>query len=174
MNYKVHLIVGASGSGKSTLGKQLEDAGMEQLISITTREIREGETDGVDYHFVTEEEIRSLDLVEQTTYSGNTYGLSKSEVFEKTKYTDTYFITDKNGAKQIMEMLPDDCVYFWLDISPEVMLERMLQRGDSAEEAIQRYEYALKTGEFNEPDIKHYKISGESHPKMNAFFILSV
>lgn len=174
MDYKVHLIVGASASGKTTIGKELDKRGMEQLVSVTTRPIREGEVDGVDYHFVSEDEIHGMDLVESTVYAGNTYGLTREEVFEKTKYTDTYFITDKHGAEQIMDFLPDDCIYFWIEVTPELMLERMIGRGDSAENAVKRYHHAIKTGELEAPEIKHIKLDSTAHPKMNAYFIMSV
>lgn len=173
MAYKVHLIVGASASGKSTIGKELDKLGMEQLVSVTTRPIREGEVDGIDYHFVSNEEIDRLDLVESTNYAGNTYGLTRDEVFEKTKYTDTYFITDKHGAEQIIDFLPDDCIYFWVEITPELMLERMIGRGDSAADAVKRYQHALKTGELNPPEARHIKLSSLTDSKMNAYFIAS-
>lgn len=46
------IIVGASGTGKSTLQKNLEKGGYKKIITYTTRPPREGEQDGIDYHFV--------------------------------------------------------------------------------------------------------------------------
>ena len=83
---KVFVITGPSGVGKGTLiSKLLERVpGLELSISATTREPREGEVDGRDYHFLTAEEfdrrIEREDFLEFATYSGNRYGTLRSEV----------------------------------------------------------------------------------------------
>src|SRR3954471_11903989 len=83
---KVFVITGPSGVGKGTLISTLLERvpGLELSISATTRDPREGEVDGRDYHFLTPEEfdrrIASEDFLEFATYSGNRYGTLRSEV----------------------------------------------------------------------------------------------
>lgn len=147
------LLVGASGSGKTTIGKELERYGVKQLVSFTTRPMRDGEMHGVDYHFTNKEDLVESELAEISYYNGNTYGLSKHEIESKlAKHNDVYFITDRNGAKQLVEMYPDKVKYFWINITIEEMVKRMRQRGDRDEQIIERVEHAIDTGELVYPE----------------------
>ena len=53
----VVILVGRSGSGKSTVSKELEKIGYERIVTYTTRPPREGEIDGVDYHFISRDKF---------------------------------------------------------------------------------------------------------------------
>jgi guanylate kinase len=83
---KIIIIVAPSGSGKSTLIKRLKIDFPEILesVSFTTREIREGEVDGVSYNFITDSEfeakIKMNDFLEWAKVHGNYYGTSKEFV----------------------------------------------------------------------------------------------
>ena len=81
------VVSGPSGSGKTTLCRRLADAGEAHYsISCTTREPREGEVDGRDYHFLTQEEFKDRiehgELLEHAEVHGNYYGSLISEVLE--------------------------------------------------------------------------------------------
>ena len=87
MRGKILLISGPSGSGKSTLIKRLIAEFKDELyfsISSTTREMREGETDGVNYHFISESEFRAGidrgDFLEWANVHGKFYGTSLKAV----------------------------------------------------------------------------------------------
>ena len=83
---KVFVITGPSGVGKGTLIRELLQRipALELSISATTREPREGEVDGRDYHFLTREEfdrrVEEENFLEFATYSGNRYGTLRTEV----------------------------------------------------------------------------------------------
>lgn len=87
-NGVVLVLSGPSGAGKSSLIKKIEDEiGAHYFsISTTTRAIREGEVDGIDYHFVSEEEfkkdIEDDNFLEHATVHGNHYGTSLKPVRE--------------------------------------------------------------------------------------------
>ncbi|MES2668782.1 MAG: guanylate kinase, partial [Patescibacteria group bacterium] len=80
------LVVGPSGSGKNTLIRAACEAipGLKVAISATTRAMREGEADGVSYHFLTTPEfMRRVDagaFLEWAEYGGNLYGTLRAEI----------------------------------------------------------------------------------------------
>lgn len=153
---KIIIIIGASGSGKSTVGKALErEYGIKQLVSYTSRPMRDGEVYGVDYYFLDRQmaKYNKIISVETTVYDGNIYGLTIDEVESKRKDgNDVYFISDRDGAEEIQEWYSDEeIIVLWFDISPWTMLTRMFKRGDSLIKALKRVIHAYRKGEFNQP-----------------------
>ena len=112
---KLIIISGPSGAGKGTVVKELlkiyeENKDKVYLsISATTRDIREGEVDGVSYYFIKEEEflskIKEGDFLEYNQYgTGKYYGTLKSKVLEHLKTGDVILEIDINGYKQVMNL----------------------------------------------------------------------
>lgn len=150
------VLIGASGSGKDTIGNLLQEEGIPQLISFTTRNKRPGEYHSKNYYFVNKEDIDQEEVIESTEYSGEKYGLFKKEVDRKLdNYKNTYFVSNTDGAQQIIDFYPNEAKVFWLDISIKDMKERMLRRGDSPENIIKRIEHAIDTKEIYPPNIKN-------------------
>lgn len=148
------VLIGPSGSGKDTIGNELSKVGIPELVSFTTREKRPGEINGENYFFVDEEELKSLEIVESTTYSGNKYGLLKKEVEESLSNNENvYFISNLDGAKQLTSMYPDEVIVFWLRIDFKTMRSRMIKRGDSEKNISKRLEFAKETNETTRPDF---------------------
>ena len=97
----IFILMGPSGSGKTAIGK---GSGLPELISHTSRKMREGEIYGKDYYFTTKEDILKIDKVEFTEYDNEYYCLSRKEVENKLKrYGSVFVIVDRNGAEQIIE-----------------------------------------------------------------------
>lgn len=129
-------LTGPSGSGKSTLERKLKEQGFVPLISTTTRPIRAGETDGLSYHFVTDERFDELlasdALVENVEYNGYKYGMSKAEVAKlETASSPGVFVCDPHGKAQMLDYartidLPVHRIF--LCISEEEQLNRLLDR----------------------------------------------
>lgn len=160
---KIILLVGASGSGKTTVGKELESIGYQPLVSYTTRPPRHLEVEGQDYYFVDNENFPNNDaLVEEITYNGHRYGTSTKELLGKLLKGNVYSSVDKQGAFNIMTDFPNDTIVFWFSISPELMIERMKNRNDRASMIHARLENAYQTGEFDEPEFKHYTIDADT------------
>ena len=149
------VLIGASGSGKSTVGHELEKKGIPQLVSFTTREKRLGEKHGIDYYFTSKKLIENISpnmISEISEYNSNYYGLFKSEIMEKLQeYENTYFISNADGARQLVNMFPNEVTCFWLSVSVETMIERMERRGDSDIDILSRVKHAIKTEELFEP-----------------------
>lgn len=165
---KIILIIGASGSGKTTLGRELERFGVLPLVSFTTRKQRPSEWYGVDYYFTDDKHVKSEiendNVVESSEYDGNTYGLYRSEVESKISLSNTYFVCDANGAKQIMDIYPKQAVALWLNVSVKTMIDRMTERGDTGASILKRVYHASANGELNPPKVTHTRIDADILP----------
>jgi guanylate kinase len=139
------IISGPSGSGKSTIIRALmaQSPGAFFSVSATTRKIRTGEQDGVDYHFVTrerfEELIRQDGLLEWAEYVDNYYGTPAAPVLEKlAEGRDVFLDIETQGAKQVLAKYPDAVTVFVCTPTFQVLEERLRARGTNTEEDIRK------------------------------------
>lgn len=129
------IISGFSGAGKGTIVKRLVNDDQYSLsISATTREAREGEVEGVDYHFISREAFESMieadDLIEYATYVGNYYGTPKSFVLEQLKSgKDVILEIEMQGALQVRRLFEDALLVFITAPSAFEIKERLINRG---------------------------------------------
>lgn len=128
-------IMGRTASGKNAIGNALKELyGYEEMVSYTTRPIREGETDGIDYHFLTMEECqKKLDageFLELVQYGGNYYGTGKKEIEEMCDPSKKcIFVCTPDGAEQIKKFAGEEnvkCVY--VSASQEERMKRYMNR----------------------------------------------
>lgn len=144
MKKVIVVIVGESASGKSTVEKCLKTRfkHFSDVVSCTTRPIRDGESDGISYNFVSEEEYEKLKnnnlFAETGEYNGWKYGSLKSSYF-KTE-NDIIAVLTPHGMRQIKESMSKDyeVVSFYLKVPRRDRLIKCLKRGDDVEEAIRR------------------------------------
>lgn len=159
---RIFLLIGPSGSGKDTLGEHLKSKGIPELVSHTTRKMREGEIDGVNYHFITKEKFNKIERIEESNYSGNFYALSKSEVDSKLKeFNSVFAIVDINGYEQIKEKYPEETVSIYIEVTLDEMAYRMRQRGDKKEDIAKRISNAILTDELSNGKECDYIIRNE-------------
>jgi guanylate kinase len=140
---KVFVITGPSGVGKGTLiSKLLERVpDLELSVSATTREPREGEVEGRDYHFLTPEEfdrrIEREDFLEFATYSGNRYGTLRSEVRKRLDAGHSVVLEiEVQGARQVRAAMRESIQVFIAPPDPAVLRQRLESRGADSAEAI--------------------------------------
>lgn len=142
---KGQLIVysGPSGVGKGTLMYPYLQEHPEAILSIsmTTRQPRPGETDGVEYYFVSHEEFEKQiiqdGLLEYARYSGNYYGTPRKMVEERIQQgQDVVLEIEVQGAMKIKQSYPDAVFIFVLPPSFSVLEARLRGRGTESEEVI--------------------------------------
>ena len=136
MNRGLLIVVSApSGCGKGTLlAEILKDNDYYYSVSATTRSPREGEVDGVNYHFATREEfedlIKSDGMLEYAQYCGNYYGTPKKEVEKKLSEGKNVILEiEVQGAMQVKEIAPEGVFVFILPPSVSELKKRLLKRG---------------------------------------------
>ena len=162
MNKKGLLIVmsGPSGTGKGTVCEELKkDDSIFVSVSMTSRNIRENEIDGVTYYYTTPENfenmINSGKMLEWAQYNGNYYGTPREAVEKMLDDGKNVLLEiEVQGALQIKKNFPEAILIFVVPPSIEVLRKRLVERGrESIEEIENRIETAkweiTKSDEYN-------------------------
>ena len=134
------VLAGASASGKTEVAKVLaKKYGITKIVTTTTRDMRKGEVNGVDYFFVSKEEFEKMILddrfVEYTLYNGQMYGSTKDQIAN-----DKCVVIDPAGLRSYINLNNKDIVTFYLEADEETRLQRMILRGDDAQKIKSRIE----------------------------------
>jgi guanylate kinase len=141
-----------SGTGKTTLARRLLAELPDAIfsISVTTRQARGREQDGVDYHFVDvasfQERIERGEFVEWAEVHGHFYGSSQAVVDEaRARRGVAIFDIDVQGGQAIKRKHPDTVMVFVLPPSMDELERRLRERGTDAEETIRRRMLAARS-----------------------------
>ncbi|HIY05499.1 MAG TPA: guanylate kinase [Candidatus Evtepia faecigallinarum] len=146
------VVSGFSGAGKGTVLAQVlaRRPDLYFSVSFTTRAPRQGEQDGVNYHFVTREEFQTRigrgEFLEYAEYVGNYYGTSMTVIREKLERgIDVILEIEIQGAAKVREKMPEAVSLFLVPPSFEELSRRLHSRGTDSEETIrQRLETARR------------------------------
>ena len=127
------ILIGPSASGKTEVVKMLiSKYNMKKFVTYTSRPMRPGEIEDVDYHFLSREEfekkINDSFFLEYVEYNNNYYGTAYEDI-SKNKV----LIVEPNGANVYYEKLKDQIYIVYLNASDEERKRRMIERGDSLE-----------------------------------------
>ena len=146
MNKDRYLVVvsGPSGCGKDTVVKTMREKHpeIEVSVSATSRAMREGEAEGINYYYMTREtfqqKVQAGEILEYTQYNGNLYGTPKHEVDTRIAQGRTVILViEVEGAGNIRKLYPEALTIFLLPPSMEELENRLRSRGTESEEAIQ-------------------------------------
>lgn len=139
------IISGPSGVGKTTITRGVERSIADSVFSVsaTTRAKTDADIEGVDYHFVTDEEFDQLierdELLEWAGVFGKRYGTPRRWVGEQLRRGRLVILEiDVEGARQVKAKMPGAFGLFVLPPSEEVLLQRLRDRRRESEEAIQK------------------------------------
>lgn len=141
----LYIVAAPSGAGKTSLVKALVQ-GLDNVaisVSTTTRKIRSGEVDGVDYHFVDKSAFEALiaqdQFIEHAQVFDNYYGTSRDEVeTQLDKGVDVILEIDWQGAHQVRDRMPACCSIYVLPPSRPVLEQRLQKRGQDDQTLIDR------------------------------------
>lgn len=139
----LYIVSAPSGAGKTSLVKAMigQIKTLRVSVSHTTRAMRPGEVDGVNYHFTSREDfleqVGQGDFLEHAEVFGNLYGTSQSTV-ERTLAAgyDLILEIDWQGAQQVRRALPQARSIFILPPTRNALQERLSNRGQDADETI--------------------------------------
>jgi len=160
-------LTGMSGSGKTYLKDRLmQDYHFAEIVSTTTRPKRQGEREGVDYYFISEddfkENIKEGRMMEFTCFQGNYYGVSRQELLEKSNLgMPLLLITEPSGVVSTKAFAKDNKIEltsFFLDITPEDAIDRVLKRENNASGANKSREKSIQGEEQKWCEMLEYDI----------------
>lgn len=137
------VLSGPSGVGKGTVRQRLfeQNTDLHYSISMTTRQMRQGEEEGVDYFFKTHEEFETLveqgELLEYAKYVNNYYGTPKSYVKEMINAgKDVFLEIEVQGAIQVKERFPEGVFIFLSPPSLDELKNRIVSRGTETHDLV--------------------------------------
>ena len=139
----LYIVSAPSGAGKTSLVKSLVESSQQVTVSIshTTRVIRPGEQDGVNYHFVDRQRFQTMmddgDFLEHAEVFGNFYGTSQVWVNDTLAAgQDVILEIDWQGAQQVKALMPAATAIFILPPSKQALRERLTNRGQDDDSII--------------------------------------
>lgn len=138
------VISGPSGVGKDTIVNLIKERQPQAHFArtITTRPLRNGEIDGKDYKFLTNDEFNSLlsnrDFLEYAKVYGNYYGVPKEEVYTPlSEKKDVFLKTDVQGVATIKRLLPNSICVFIAPNTPDDLIARLNKRDGDHQTSLQ-------------------------------------
>ncbi|HLB23544.1 MAG TPA: guanylate kinase [Dehalococcoidia bacterium] len=156
------VLSGPSGVGKDAILDELARRGHDfhRVVTCTTRPPREGERDGVDYHFVSDADfdglIASGGLLEHAVVYGHRSGVPKRQVLDALAAgRDVYGRTDVQGAASIRRLMPEAMVVFIAPTSLAELEERIRARKSDDEARIQRRLDTARSEMGRQPEFEH-------------------
>ena len=162
------VISGPSGSGKGTIIQELlkKNDSLYLSVSMTSRPIRDYETNGKEYYFTSreefEEKIKNGEFLEYTSYNGNYYGTLKSELVDNLKNGRNVILEiEIVGALNVKKLVPEAIFIFILPPTMQELLNRLKHRGtEDKEKIVARFKRAYE--EINEISKYNYVVINDS------------
>lgn len=143
----ITVLIGKTASGKTRIIEELQKRGYNRIVTTTTRQIRCGEVDGIDYNFVSAKEfkqkIEDEYFAEWKTYltkKGIWYYGSPLNEFENANDKSVIILTP-DGLREVLGILKNKPTVLYIYANNSTIKNRLMERGDSKEEAQRRLEH---------------------------------
>lgn len=176
--YKIIALIGEAGSGKDFLLRcsRIQYPNYHEIISFTTRPLRQGEKDGVNYHFVSTTEFNEMInqglMLETASFNGWLYGTSKSDLREDQINIGVF---NPTGIRSLLAYKDEiDLKVFYVRAPAHTRLIRQLQREDepNVDEIIRRYHTDQE--DFRLLEFEHFIINNETKQDIDEALKLMV
>lgn len=162
------LIISApSGAGKTSICYEVlrRVGNAEYSVSVTTRERRSKERDGVDYHFVTEDDFKAMvdrgEMAEWATVHGHYYGTLKAKLSGSVERGRVVLLDiDVQGARSLKKNFSESVLVFIFPPSPGELSDRLISRGTDSDKAIEQ-RLSTAPSEVEEVDLYDYVVVNE-------------
>jgi guanylate kinase len=139
----IYVLIGESGCGKTTTAMELEKLGLDRVVTCTTRPMREGEVNGKDYNFMSDEEFINDEkkglFVETATFRGWHYGTHLNSLIGD---GDKVVVLSPEGAKSLIKdkRIPNDLIrIFYIIVGSSYRLHKLLTTRDDETEVLRRF-----------------------------------
>lgn len=160
------VICGKSTSGKDIIGRELVKLGFNKLVTYTTRDMREGEVDGISYNFLKTKDFLDrytsdffLEMNYFDTIDGIWFYGSSVESYQQASNKTFAILTPNVIDKLIKHNIKFTSVY--IDVSDDTIFKRQIERGDKTEEARRRF-YADKKDFANILELVNFTVINEN------------
>ena len=141
---KIFVLLGESGSGKDTIAREVLNNNLSRVVTTTTRQIRENESEGIDYYFISEDDfkikIENNEFIEFNKFKTWYYGLTKQSLLSNSHDNLLIILNPKGlyslidyGANNNIQVIP---IYIYCN--ERLRLIRTLQRNDNVDEVLRR------------------------------------
>ncbi len=134
------ILLGESAAGKSTIERKLKEKGYNNIVSYTSRPIRQNECNHIDYHFITENEFlekkENRFFAESTFYNSWHYGIALKDLLPN-----NVVVVEPYGFRQLLKQADKNnfkIISFFIDCPERTRLIRMINRGDNLMEVFRR------------------------------------
>lgn len=175
------VVSGPSGVGKSTIVAEMARRRPQvvPIVTATTRKQREGEIDGVHYHFLSEEEFNDLGardgLLEHANNHGAWYGTPIDQVRGiLAAGRDAILTISPEGARNVRRQVPDALLIFVKPPSMEDLTERLRGRGSESEASLERRRRDAERWMAQADDFDHVVVNETGHPEQAAELIWEI
>lgn len=161
--YKVVALMGKAGAGKDTIKKEILNMATDynNIISCTTRPMRENEINGVDYYFMNKTKFKSKNMFEVSEFRGWYYGISEENLSTEKVNIGVF---NPDGVRTFWGLPQVDLLVIYIDVDDKIRLMRQLNREEypDVREIVRRF--STDEEDFSNLNFDYFKVYNNNLP----------